>query len=223
MDEEIIKNYKSKKDEINLDELIDDNKKGYELMDESIFDKTLKEIDEILNRLEQKSEANQKQLEKLDVLPEIKSALSKINLAKSELMEKETNLLKNNNLLNRIEELEKNINSPSKQIFFSDDSKKDTNNEIKEHKIDESFLSLQELHNFKENDENKKKNYFGFYSYLIMSIVIFLTIYGVLNISKDLIILKYPISEPYINYFYEIIEIFKIIIFGISDFIRNII
>ena len=223
MDEEIIKNYKSKKDEINLDELIDDNKKGYELMDESIFDKTLKEIDEILNRLEQKSEANQKQLEKLDVLPEIKSALSKINLAKSELMEKETNLLKNNNLLNRIEELEKNINSPSKQIFFSDDSKKETNNEIKEHKIDESFLSLQELHNFKENDENKKKNYFGFYSYLIMSIVIFLTIYGVLNISKDLIILKYPISEPYINYFYEIIEIFKIIIFGISDFIRNII
>jgi hypothetical protein len=221
MDEKIIKNYESKKDEINLDKLIDENK-SYELMDESIFDKTLKEIDQILNRLEQKSEINQKQLEKLGVLPEIKSALSKINLAKNEITEKEINLLKNNNLLNRIEDLEKNINSPSKQIYFSNDSNKETNSEIKEHKIDESLLSLQEMHDFKENDQRKKKKYFGFYSYLVMSIIIFLTIYGVLNISKDLIISKYPISEPYINYFYEIIEIFEIIIFGISGFIRNI-
>ena len=221
MDEKIIKNYESKKDEINLDKLIDENK-SYELMDESIFDKTLKEIDQILNRLEQKSEINQKQLEKLRVLPEIKSALSKFNLAKNEITEKEINLLKNNNLLNRIEDLEKNINSPSKQIYFSNDSNKETNSEIKEHKIDESLLSLQEMHNFKENDQRKKKKYFGFYSYLVMSIIIFLTIYGVLNISKDLIISKYPISEPYINYFYEIIEIFEIIIFGISGFIRNI-
>jgi|TARA_B110000914_G_C15320710_1_gene380082 hypothetical protein len=221
MDEKIIKNYESKKDEINLDKLIDENK-SYELMDESIFDKTLKEIDQILNRLEQKSEINQKQLEKLRVLPEIKSALSKFNLAKNEITEKEINLLKNNNLLNRIEDLEKNINSPSKQIYFSNDSNKETNSEIKEHKIDESLLSLQEMHDFKENDQRKKKKYFGFYSYLVMSIIIFLTIYGVLNISKDLIISKYPISEPYINYFYEIIEIFEIIIFGISGFIRNI-
>ena len=221
MDEKIIKNYESKKDEINLDKLIDENK-SYELMDESIFDKTLKEIDQILNRLEQKSEINQKQLEKLRVLPEIKSALSKFNLAKNEITEKEINLLKNNNLLNRIEDLEKNINSPSKQIYFSNDSNKETNSEIKEHKIDESLLSLQEMHDFKENDQRKKKKYFGFYSYLVMSIIIFLTIYGVLNISKDLIISKYPISEPYINYFYEIIEIFEIIIFDISGFIRNI-
>jgi len=61
-------------------------------------------------------------------------------------------------------------------------------------------------------EKREIKNNFGFYNYLITVIILLLTIYGLLNLSKDIIILKYPFTESYINYFYEVIEIVKIII-----------
>jgi len=60
-------------------------------------------------------------------------------------------------------------------------------------------------------EKRKTKNNFGFYNYLITIIILFLTIYGLLNLAKDIIILKYPFTESYINYFYEVIDIVKII------------
>ena len=48
-----------------------------------------------------------------------------------------------------------------------------------------------------------------------------LTLYGVLNISKDFIISEYPITELYINYFYEIIEITKITILNFTWLSKN--
>ena len=61
-------------------------------------------------------------------------------------------------------------------------------------------------------EKREIKNNFGFYNYLITVIILLLTIYGLLNLSKDIIILKYPFTESYINYFYEVIDIVKIII-----------
>ena len=60
-------------------------------------------------------------------------------------------------------------------------------------------------------EKRKTKNNFGFYNYLITIIILLLTIYGLLNLAKDIIILKYPFTESYINYFYEVIDIVKII------------
>ena len=34
--------------------------------------------------------------------------------------------------------------------------------------------------------------------------------FGILDLSKEVIILKYPTSEMYINYLYEVIEITKV-------------
>ena len=58
----------------------------------------------------------------------------------------------------------------------------------------------------------KKKNSFGFYSYIIILLVFFASLFGVLNLTKEIIILKYPFAEMYISYLYEVIDIIKITI-----------
>ena len=221
MDEVITKTKKSKEEEINVKELFTEYQRNSEEINVSIFDKTLNEIDQILNTLEQKSENKQERLDKLDVLPEIKSPISKIHLAKNKLEKEENNIIKNNNLVKRIEVLEKNINNSNKTVSLSDQSKHQILDEIKEHKIDKNLLTIDEIRNFKENDEIKKKSFFGFYIYLIIVIIIFGALYGTLSMSKDLIILKYPITGPYIQFFFETVEIIKLTIFSILNFINN--
>jgi len=221
MDKVTTQTKKAKEDEINIEKFVQGNKQNPEIMDVSIFDETLSEIDQILNSLEQKSDADQNYLEKHNLLPKIKTAISKIQLAKNELIKEENNLIKNNNLIRRIEDLEKNTNNSNETSSPSNELIDQTLDETEEHIIDKNLLSADELHKFKENDERKKKNSFGFYSYLILIIVTFFTFYGALYISNDIIILKYPITEPYIQYFFEIVEIIKVSILGVADFIKN--
>jgi|TARA_B110000914_G_scaffold29036_1_gene21791 hypothetical protein len=206
-----------------IDELLKEDTEKSDAVDTSIFDETLKEINQILISLEQKSDEDESKVEGHEVLPEIKSAISKINLAKKELTKQENNLFKNNNLIERIEVLEKKIANLNESNFLYDNLKKETSGDTKEHEIDKNLLPIEELHAFEESDKKKKKNQFGFYSYLVLTIVIFLVFYGALNSFKDLIILKYPMTELYINYFYEIIEILKITILGFYSFVKNII
>jgi hypothetical protein len=212
--DETITTDKSDEAEIADNENLQANKQNSEEVDSSIFDETLKQINQILNNLEQKSEIKKKELEKLNILPEIKSVISKIYITRNELTKEENNIIKNNNLLKRIENLEKNINNYDEPALFTHNLKKRTIHEAGEHKIDSNVLSMEELHAFKENDKTKKKN-FGFYGNVILFITIFFTFYGILSVSKGFIVLKYPITEPYIQYFYEIIEIVKVTIFNL--------
>ena len=214
---------KYKKKEIKFDKIIKENRLNSQVTDETVFDETLKEIDQILINLEKKTAVNQDQLENFNVLPEIKTAISKITVAKNELVKEENKFIKDNNLLDRIKDLEKNIIHSNKPMLLSDDLEKETISEIKEHEIDKNMLTLEELHTFEENNKKIKKNSFNFYSYLIITIIMFFALYGALTISKDLIIRKYPVTESYINYFYEIVEILKITIFGFFAFVKNII
>jgi hypothetical protein len=223
MDHIDIKKNKSKKNETKIEELLNENKQDLQIMDVSIFDDTLKEIDKIINNLEQKIHIVKSGTEKLDVLPEIKSVISKIHEAKNELVKEENSLIKNNNLINRIEDLENNINNSNGSIALSNELEEETTNETVEHKIDQNLLSIDELHHFRETDEKKKGSFFGFYSYVILILVIFFTLYGTLNISKDLIISKYATTERYIQFFYEVVEIIKVSILGFIYFITNII
>jgi hypothetical protein len=55
------------------------------LIDTSAFDETLKEIDLIINTLEEKIENPLNSSEQLSVLPKIRSVVSKIKIAKKEL------------------------------------------------------------------------------------------------------------------------------------------
>ena len=212
--DETITTDKSDEAEIADNENLQANKQNSEEVDSSIFDETLKQINQILNNLEQKSEIKKKELEKLNILPEIKSVISKIYITRNELTKEENNIIKNNNLLKRIENLEKNINNYDEPALFTHNLKKRTIHEAGEHKIDSNVLSMEELHAFKENDKTKKKN-FGFYGNVILFITIFFSFYGILSVSKGFIVLKYPITEPYIQYFYEIIEIVKVTIFNL--------
>ena len=58
---------------------------------------------------------------------------------------------------------------------------------------------------------NKKVNNYslGFYSYLIILIIFLSTLFGILHLTKQMIIQKYPFLEIYIDYFYEAFNIIK--------------
>ena len=221
MDEVIANTKKTKDDEAKIESLPLESKQNSEIIDSSMFDNTLREIDQILNNLEQNSKGEKNNLEDSDEFTKIKSVISKVHLAKNELIEEGNNFVRNNNLIKRIEILEKNIRNSRKLVTLSDELNNENIAETKEHKIDLNLLSLNELSNFNENSEKEKENFFGFYSYLFLIFIIFFALYGFLNISKDLIILKYPITRTYIEYFFEIIEIIKLSILNIADFVKN--
>tara|TARA_B110000971_G_C19910078_1_gene454090 strand:- start:551 stop:1045 length:495 start_codon:yes stop_codon:yes gene_type:complete len=56
----------------------------------------------------------------------------------------------------------------------------------------------------------KKKTSFGFYSYLIVLFVFLIALFGILELSKEIVVIKYPLLELYINYFYDVIEMVTI-------------
>ena len=60
--------------------------------------------------------------------------------------------------------------------------------------------------------KDKTKVSFGFYSFLIVSIVITISILRLLYFAKDIVVEKFPISEIYINYLFESIRNIKEII-----------
>ena len=70
--------------------------------------------------------------------------------------------------------------------------------------------------NYKSTSKDKtnkivSQSYFGFYSYLsIFLFVIFSTI-GVLNLTKDIIIVNFPFTEIYIEYLFENLNNFVIL------------
>ena len=57
---------------------------------------------------------------------------------------------------------------------------------------------------------SKSKSSVGFYGYIIILFVFLITLYGVLNLTEEIIILNFPNSEMYINYLHEVIDILRI-------------
>ena len=150
----------------NKTDIKDTGSQEIEKMDAALFDKTLIEIEKILEKLGEKIDTKQR-------------------LRVHEKMEEEKN---------------------------------DYN---EEHTIDNTHLRMEELHNFSPESKPKNKSSFGFYTYLALVIGVIFATYEILNFSKNLIILKYPFSEPYLEYFYEVIEILAYIIMNIVNFIKN--
>ena len=171
---------KPKVDEKNVDETLQGNKHNFDTIDTSVYDETLKDIEYILDNLEQKKNTEKDQLEK------------------------------------------KTHNSNKTISLFNELNDQSINGD-KEHIIDKNLLSIEESEILKKNDKKNNKNFFGFYSYLILITVIFFALYETLNISKSLIITEYPITEPYIQYFFEIVEMISIIVFSIINSIKALI
>ena len=67
------------------------------------------------------------------------------------------------------------------------------------------------------NKNNNDKSYgLGFYSSIIIFTIFLISFFGILNLTKEIVIFYYPFLESYILYLYETIENIKIII---TDFL----
>jgi hypothetical protein len=141
-----------------------------------------------------------------DTLKQIEKTLKNLG----EKIEPEQRLLTNKNLYKE----KTNIGNEEHAID-------NTNSSNEEHVIDDTHIRMEELHNFSADHLIKDKSHFGFYTYLALTIGIIFAMYEVLNIYKNLIILKYPFTETYIEYFYEVIEILAYLILNLVTFIRN--
>ena len=127
-----------------------------------------------------------------------------------------------------IRQIEKTLGDLGKEIEPKEDFQINTkpqeepiNDFDEDHIIDNTHLRMEELHSFNLKKEVKNKNSLGFYTYLALGIGVIFAIYELLNISKILIISKYPASEPYIEYFYEVIEILTYVVINIISFVKN--
>ena len=92
-----------------------------------------------------------------------------------------------------------------------------------EHTIDNTHLNMEELHDFSSepNVKTKEKISLSFYTYLALVVGVIFAIYEILNVTKSLIISKHPVTEPYIEYFYEVIEILAYVVMNIVTLIKN--
>ena len=59
--------------------------------------------------------------------------------------------------------------------------------------------------------KKSSKSYFGFYSYLTIFIIAILMVIGILNLTKNVIILNFPFTEIYIEYLFENLNNFIIL------------
>ena len=64
----------------------------------------------------------------------------------------------------------------------------------------------------------EKKTSYGFYNTVLTLIVLLASIFGILILTEEMIIEKYPFFEIYINYLFETLNNFKLIF---EDLIRN--
>ena len=60
------------------------------------------------------------------------------------------------------------------------------------------------------NSKLKSSTGIGFYGNVIILIIFLITIFGILDLNKYLVINKFPFLETYINYLYDSLEIIKI-------------
>ena len=73
-------------------------------------------------------------------------------------------------------------------------------------------------HIVKSSKKEKTKSILGFYSYIIIFTIFLITIFGVINLTKEIIIFNYPNLEPHIDFLYETIKNIQVII---TDIISN--
>ena len=70
--------------------------------------------------------------------------------------------------------------------------------------------------NGKEPRINKKNtSNANFFNFLVVVIVLVTAFFGVLNLTKELMVANYPSTEQYINSLYEVLEILKFTIFNL--------
>ena len=75
-------------------------------------------------------------------------------------------------------------------------------------------ISIDKNNEITSKDKSNKKisqSYFGFYSYLFIFLFVIFSTIGVLNLTKDIIIVNFPFTEIYIEYLFENLNYFVIL------------
>ena len=67
------------------------------------------------------------------------------------------------------------------------------------------------------NSKQKSNTGIGFYGNVIILIIFLLTIFGILDLNKYIVINKFPFLETYINYLYDSLEIIKVSIVNLIN------
>ena len=117
------------------------------------------------------------------------------------------NKTKPNKEISKIKSIPKKIKSPTKKKI-----KRKTGPDLysPEYLAKKHGIRIDGKKTVKNNPaKDKAKVSFGFYSYLIVSIVITISILRLLHFGQDIIVEKFPISEIYINYLFETIRNIK--------------
>ena len=81
---------------------------------------------------------------------------------------------------------------------------------------------LEKKHGISLNESKPKKiknkthnmpsvSYFGFYSYIIFNLIIIVFLFGVLNLTKEMLVSSFPFLEIYIEYLYENLNNFSVL------------
>jgi len=67
----------------------------------------------------------------------------------------------------------------------------------------------------KKGTNKDTRTNFGFFSYLVIISIFIVMLFGILNLSKEVISINYPDLKPYINYIYEVFDIIRILTFNL--------
>ena len=81
-------------------------------------------------------------------------------------------------------------------------------------------LDIENSNNLENNklQQNIEKNSgFGFYGSIFILFIFLITLFAILRLTKEAIIQKYPASEIYITYLYEIINIIRVSLTGLMS------
>ena len=79
-------------------------------------------------------------------------------------------------------------------------------------------LTIKDTSNLKGNNKKQEsRNNFGFYNYLVTISIFIITLFGILNLSEDIIVTNFPVVEPYINILYEVLDIVRITFSKLSN------
>ena len=73
------------------------------------------------------------------------------------------------------------------------------------------------IDNEKVKTNKRSKTSSNFFRYLIISGILLISLFEILNIKKKFIIINYPSAEPYIDSLYETLEILRFTIFSLLN------
>ena len=124
------------------------------------------------------------------------------------IKEKPAEPIKKEKIISKINKVENKI-IPAKKIAKK--KKRQINLYSEEYLAKKHGLTIKDDSSIKKKQKNEKYG-LGFYGWVLIIVIFFIFIHGILNLNQNFIIEKFPTSEIYINYFFEVHEIIKVAI-----------